>query len=88
MAKKNKEQRQYLKDLKEKKKVIDERVELLESLQADVNGSKGVPEIKLGGLLDDLGVLNPFTVVKIVPFLLEMYQKEQQEFGQVIANQN
>jgi len=86
--KKTKEQKAYLKDLKTKVKVIAERVELLQSLQSDIDGTEGVPEIKLGGLVDDLALLNPFTTVKVVAFLLEQYQREQQEFAKVIANQN
>jgi len=77
-----------MKELKIKLEVIKERVELLAELNNDIQGEEGVPMVKLGGLVDDLFMLNPFTSEQIIPLLKESYEAELQAVNCLIANQN
>lgn len=85
---KSKEEKQALKDLKTKITVIGERVELLRQLDKEIKETKAVSTVKLGGMVDDLTYLNPFTQEKLVPFLLDLYEQEQKGFEEILISMN
>jgi hypothetical protein len=74
--------------LSQNKKVIEERVELLNSIVKDMEQSGGMPNIPLGGLFDDILLLNPFRGEKLIPILLAEYEQELEEVNLLMAKQN
>lgn len=74
--------------LQANKTVIEERIDLLQDVLEDMKRSGGVPEMKMGGLMDDLFLLNPFRAEEVLPFLLEQYKKECEEVKALIAGTN
>lgn len=85
---KRKEKRRVIQRLTENKKVIEERIELLNDIVVDMERTKGIPSIPLGGLFDDLLKLNPFRGEALIPNLLKEYETELEEVNQLIATQN
>jgi len=88
ISKKKMTDKAYIADITSKVLVIEERLELLESLKLDVDSGEGIPDIKLGGLVDDLGILNPLTTVDTINFLLPLYNVELASYRALLANQN
>jgi hypothetical protein len=86
--KRRREESAELKRLQSLRQVIDERVEFLEAVIEDMKRSGGVPEMKMGGLMDDLFLANPFRAEKLLPFLLEQYKEEQTEIKAIVAGNN
>lgn len=70
------------------RKVIEDRVELLQEIIQDMEKTNGVPAIPLGGLLDDILKLNPFRAERLIPALLEEYEKELEEVKQLMVSLN
>ena len=85
---KRKESASDLKRLQTNKNVAQERLELLNEIIEEMERTGGMPDIKLGGLLDDLFILNPFRAEQIIPQLRDQYKSEVEEINQLIAGQN
>ena len=66
--------------------IIEERIEFLTELKADMESGEEIPMVKLGGLLEDLMHLNPLSHKKTVPFLLECYQEELAAIDRISQN--
>lgn len=66
--------------------IIEERIEFLTELKADMESGEEIPMVKLGGLLDDLMQLNPITHRTTVPFLLELFEAELATIKRIALN--
>lgn len=83
-----KDKKKEVKRLQNNRQVIKDRIDLLEEVQAEMNGTGHMPSVPLGGLFDDIIKLNPFRAETLIPALLQEYRKELGEVDALVTNMN
>lgn len=83
-----KETKKYIEQLKTKIEVIDQRIEILTYIQDEMKKSGAVLDVPLGGMTDDLLIINPHNANPILTLLLGLYHTEKTEHENLLTMNN